>query len=71
MKFDPSYSEAYATFFTSQAGMYYLTTLRELIDSEHEKAEARSDLAAHHASKAGGIREAIKHIESVTKEQMP
>lgn len=68
---DPSKSERYRQFFReSPEGIDFVVSLSDMINSEHEKAEAADDPNASHAhtQRAKGIREVLTKISSLTTE---
>lgn len=59
------YTGEYEAFFASPAGIQYLTTIKTLIDSNHQKAEDTPELARDYMQRAKGNREALDHINMV------
>lgn len=60
------YTAAYKQFFESPAGEQCLTTVADMIDSNHQKAERTPDLARDYMQRAKGNREVLDHINSVS-----
>jgi hypothetical protein len=59
-------ANAYVQFFTkTEAGKYFLDAIEEIIDSEHQQAEADPTLARDHTQRAKGARLPLEHIQSV------
>lgn len=58
---------AYRNFFIeSVEGKHFVNWLKEIIESEHEKAEKTPELSRDHTQRAKGAREVLDHIKSVT-----
>jgi hypothetical protein len=54
---------AYRNFFIkSEEGRAFVEFIESLINSEHEKAENKPELARDHAQRAKGMREVLNHI---------
>lgn len=60
-----SYKSEYAQFFTSPAGISFLTWLQEQRTNEHDKAEQNPAKAPEHAIAARVFNDVKQHIESV------
>jgi hypothetical protein len=57
---------AYAQFFTkTEAGKYFLNAIEEIIDTQHQEAEAEPTLARDYTQRAKGARLSLEHIQSV------
>lgn len=55
----------YKDFFQgSEAGLYFVTALDEMITALHEKSEKAPESARDNAQRAAGVREVINHIRT-------
>jgi hypothetical protein len=59
------YQGEYETFFKSPAGLQCLTTIKALIDSNHQAAEDKPENARDYIQRAKGNREVLNHINTV------
>lgn len=59
-------SQAYANFFVkTDHGKYFIEQVRELIDSQHQKAEKEITFSRDYVQRAKGTRDVVDHINSV------
>jgi hypothetical protein len=58
-------ANAYAQFFKTEAGKYFLNAIEEIIQTQHRAAEADPTLARDHTQRAKGARLSLEHIQSV------
>lgn len=59
------FASDYEQFFTSPAGISFLTWLQEQRTNEHDKAETNPANAGWHVSTAKAYGEVLEHIDSV------
>lgn len=59
----------YKAFFESVAGVQLLTTIKGLIDSNHQNAEDKPELSRDYMQRAKGNREVLECITALTIEQ--
>lgn len=56
---------AYKTFFTSEPGKHFITTLNVFMSEHITRAENEPELARDHMQRCAGIREIVNHIQTV------
>lgn len=59
----------YKQFFTSPAGLEYLTYLKSQLKSEHELAEHNPEMAGYHACTAKAYRDILSYIDIIMIER--
>lgn len=59
------YTGAYKAFFESPAGIQCLTSVKALVDSNHQSAEDTPELARDYMQRAKGNREALEQINII------
>lgn len=63
------FSKEYKQFFESPAGTEFLTTMTNMIDSNHEKAENEPDKSRDYMQRAKGNREVLNVVKSILAER--
>jgi hypothetical protein len=58
-------ANAYAQFFKTEAGKYFLNAIEEIIETQHQTAEKDPTLARDYTQRAKGARLPLEHIQSV------